>query len=113
MEAKEFWARVKTLLKEKGISQKQLSLDIGGSERSVEVWIAKDNVPDAFEAYKIAKILGVTVEYLVTGEYVVNDESARLMEEAQKMVLEAIEILQRPLPAHRRKELNLPSSSQQ
>lgn len=68
MDAKEFWARVKTLLKEKKISQKQLSLDIGCSERSIEIWIAKDNVPGVFEAYKIAQLLGVTVEYLVTGE---------------------------------------------
>lgn len=113
MEPKDFWARVKQLLKEKGITQKQLSKDIGCAERSVDIWIQKGNVPGVFEAYKIAKILGVTVEYLVTGEYVVNDESARLMEEVQKMALEAIEILQRPLPAHRRKELNLPSSSQQ
>lgn len=68
MEAKEFWARVKTLLKEKKITQKQLSLDIGCAERSVDIWIAKDNVPGVFEAYKIARILGVSVEYLVTGE---------------------------------------------
>lgn len=62
-----FWNNVKSLLKIYKITQKQLSGIINQPERTVENWIARNTIPDAVEAVKIAQAFGTTVEYLVTG----------------------------------------------
>lgn len=62
-----FWNNVKSLLKNYKITQKQLSVIINLPERTVETWIARNTIPDAVDAVKIAQALGTTVEYLVTG----------------------------------------------
>lgn len=63
-----FWNNVKSLLKNYKITQKQLSVIINLPERTVETWIARNTIPDAIEAVKIAQALNTTVEFLVTGE---------------------------------------------
>lgn len=63
-----FWNNVKTLLKNKKITQKQLSVLLDLPERTVETWISRNSIPDAETAVKIAAILGTSVEFLVTGQ---------------------------------------------
>ena len=65
----DFFERIDVLLKEKKISQKDLCCAVGIS--SVQVftnWKLRDSIPSADVAVKIARLLDVSVEYLVTGE---------------------------------------------
>lgn len=62
-----FWNNIKSLLKEKKITQKQFSVQLGLPERTIEIWIGRNTIPDAITSVKIAQSLGTTVEFLVTG----------------------------------------------
>ena len=68
MDAVSFWNRVKQLIKSNNTTQRGLSETIGLGARALEIKIGRKSAPDVFEAYKIAQALGVSVEYLVTGE---------------------------------------------
>lgn len=63
----DFWNHVKEELDYKGMSQKELASITKISYNTFQSWITKDRLPDAADSVKIAKVLGVSVEYLVTG----------------------------------------------
>ncbi|MGI5065577.1 helix-turn-helix domain-containing protein [Treponema putidum] len=63
----DFWIRVKDLIKEKNTTQDKIALQINERADNFSRWIQKDRLPDAEQTYKIANALGVSVEYLVTG----------------------------------------------
>ena len=63
----DFWQRVKYLLKDNNINQQDIADTLNMRADSFSKWIQKDRLPDAEETYKIAEALGVSVEYLVTG----------------------------------------------
>lgn len=63
-----FWDRVKALIKEKGLTQAQFAEQNGYAVNTFVGWISKNRSPDLDIAVNIAKQLGTTVEYLVTGE---------------------------------------------
>lgn len=66
----EFWKRVKFLLKDKNINQQDIAGTLDMRPDTFSKWVQKDRLPDAEETYKIAEALGVSVEYLVTGNEV-------------------------------------------
>ena len=66
----EFWQRIKSLLKDSNINQQDMAETLGMRADTFSKWIQKDRLPDAEETYKIAEALGVSVEYLVTGNEV-------------------------------------------
>ena len=68
MGTKEFWGRVNALIKKKNVTQVSLSISCGFNARRIQNLSGSDRWPDAVEAFKIAQILGTSVEYLVTGE---------------------------------------------
>lgn len=68
MTEENFWLRVKELLKKQGITQKELSKRLNLNDRAVECWVQKGNIPGVFDCYKISQILGVSIDYLLTGE---------------------------------------------
>ena len=68
MDAKTFWGNVKPLIKSQKITQQGLAEIIDVPFFTVQSWISKDRLPDVVSAYKIARALGVSVEYLVTGK---------------------------------------------
>jgi len=52
-----------------GLEQKELANKANMSLRNIENYLRENaSIPSADKAVKIAKVLGVTVEYLVTGE---------------------------------------------
>ena len=52
-----------------GLQQKELAHQTKINLRSIEKYLQKDgSIPSADRAVKIAQVLGVTVEYLVTGK---------------------------------------------
>jgi len=63
-----FWERVKKLIRAHKISQEKFSAYIGISFNTLKTWLKFNRIPDAYTAHDIAVSLGVSVEYLVTGE---------------------------------------------
>lgn len=65
-----FWDRVDTLLENKGMSRKELaaeaSFDVSGIGKGKSKKL--NSSPSADIAVRIARVLGTTVEYLVSGE---------------------------------------------
>ena len=62
-----FWKKVKKRLPPE-LNQTWLCDEIGVSTGTMSSWITHDRIPKADVAVKIAKALGVSVEYLVTNE---------------------------------------------
>lgn len=86
-----FWDNIKVLIKQANTTQRGLSSTCELSPRAIETWIAAGQLPDVFQAYKIAQALGVSVEYLVTGqEPAVTDKYKTAIQEI-KAVLNALE----------------------
>ena len=63
-----FWENVDEELKFKGLTRTYLAQKAGFSLTNIGKGIQLGSTPSADTAVKIAKVLGVTVEYLVTGE---------------------------------------------
>lgn len=75
MDTSIFWDNIKTLIKQSNTTQRGLAVKCGFSPRSIETWIASNQLPDAFQTYKIAQNLGVSIEYLITGQNADNKET--------------------------------------
>ena len=96
----QFSERLERLLKNKNMQKKELADKCGISSNGISTWKVTGSYPRADIAVKIAKVLGVSVEYLVTGklpniEY--NDGLAytvsRLPEKKRKFIKTMIESL--------------------
>jgi len=71
----DFWRRVDEELDYKGLNRTYLAKECGFSLTNIGQGIKLGSTPSAETAVKIAKVLDVSVEYLVTG-----NESPRRME---------------------------------
>lgn len=67
MDIEEFWAKTNSLIKERKTTQRAVSKTCGLAERRIETMVSTKRLPNIFIGCHIAKALGVTVEYLVTG----------------------------------------------
>ena len=78
--------RIKNLCKTKGISQIELCNICNINLHSHRGRITRNIAPDVFDTLKIARFLGTSVEYLVTGEDTnpLADENSRLKNKIQK-----------------------------
>lgn len=63
-----FAESVSTLLELKNLRKSDIVNTLGISDSTVRSWWGKDSLPSIEVGYKVAKYLGVTVEYLLTGE---------------------------------------------
>lgn len=68
-----FWDRVKAEVKRQNTTLEWLALKTDISKRTLYGWIAKGVLPRVDEAYLISSALGVSMEFLVTGEVTVSD----------------------------------------
>ena len=66
--AVEFWKRTNKLIKDKNSKQENIAQECDIPYQTFRSWVTRQTFPDALQAYKIAQALGVSVEYLVTGE---------------------------------------------
>jgi transcriptional regulator with XRE-family HTH domain len=76
-----FGENLKQELTYTGMLKKELAAVSGVHKRAIDTYVrTKSSMPPADAAVKIAKALGVTVEYLVTGKEssIKNDEISRL-----------------------------------
>ena len=67
MDTKAFWNRVKKLLKEKNITQIEAAKACDFSVYTFRGRMAKEINPPICDALKIARLLGVSLDYLVSG----------------------------------------------
>ena len=68
MTIESFWRRVRQLAKTQKKSLEDLAKKIGIPRSTFFEWIKFGRLPDAFTTYNIAMVLGVSVEYLITGK---------------------------------------------
>ena len=64
----EFWNRVSDFVKSSGKTQKQFSLDCGLAERRIESLHNGKRLPVPEELLDIARVMEVSVDYLLTGK---------------------------------------------
>ena len=72
----EFWERVEELRKTLGMTQREMSIESGFIKTKVEAWMARNPqpIPKGSDCVALARTLGTSVEYLVTGEEIDDDE---------------------------------------
>ena len=76
-----FRENLKLELDYRGIMVKELASHTGISRHTLDNYLnLRERIPTADVAVKIAKVLGVTVEYLVTGEESLPDNTAKNQE---------------------------------
>ena len=68
MDINNFWKRVKDLLKAHKISLAKFAEYVNIPESTFYSWLHFSRSPEVITAYNIANALGVSVEYLITGE---------------------------------------------
>ena len=64
----EFWNRIKIMIKKEKLTQESFAEKCNIKPATLQSWITRQRLPDAFDTYKIAQALNTTVEYLVTGK---------------------------------------------
>jgi transcriptional regulator with XRE-family HTH domain len=69
-----FWKNVENELEYQNISRKDLAQRAGFAVSGISLGISNDSVPSADVAVRIAKVLNVSVEYLVTGKNTKNEK---------------------------------------
>lgn len=74
-----FWDNVRLLLSQQKILQKDFAEQMGYNVSTLKNQMTRNISPDVYTAVKIAKALGTSVEFLVTGEES-NKDSAELKE---------------------------------
>ncbi len=80
-----FYERLERLLKDKNMQQKELADICGISSNGISTWKVTGSYPRADIAVKLAAALGVTVEYLITGELPGIDNSDNLVYTVSKL----------------------------
>lgn len=89
-----FYERIEKLIKQKNISQKDLSVYLELSTPQIFAnWKQRGSIPPADTAVKIADFLDTSVEFLVTGQE--KDIYKQKYDELRELVDESIERLQR------------------
>lgn len=88
-----FSERLENLLIEKNIKRTALASDIGILNQSISDWKRRNTIPSADIVLKIANYLGVSMEYLITGEDH-NSTNAKLFEQLPEEELQKYKIVQ-------------------
>jgi len=64
----DFWGRVKSVASERGVTQRELSRQSTGIDAAIANWSTKHRWPDPPALARMADMLNVTMEYLITGK---------------------------------------------
>lgn len=73
-ECNAFWKRVNKLIKQNHTKQEKIAADCGINYQTFRGWVVHQKYPDAKQAVLIAECLGTTVEYLVTGKEILDED---------------------------------------
>jgi transcriptional regulator with XRE-family HTH domain len=63
----DFWSRLKSEIKAKNTTQEWIARQIGVPFGTFRKWMTRKTYPNLKEGIEIAKLLGTSAEYLVTG----------------------------------------------
>ena len=63
-----FWERAKPLIKAHNLTQREFADHLGISYFTLRGWIHHKRIPELSAAYDIALVLGVTLDYLISGK---------------------------------------------
>ena len=86
-----FWETVDFEREYKNLSRKELAYEAGFSLNCISTGIARGSIPAADVAYRIAKVLGVSVEYLLLGG---DSQTIQSSQETQKTKINS-EVIER------------------
>jgi transcriptional regulator with XRE-family HTH domain len=86
-ETEAFYSCIKQQIKKKNTTQGKVAKACGISLGTFKGWMAKDIYPTVLDAYNIARVLGVSVEYLLTGK----DRQAERNEKRVKIVRDLLD----------------------
>ena len=92
MNNKMFWNRVKSLIKEKGLTQQEASKACNIPFSTFRNWMARNLNPPLLYAHRISKYLGVSLEYLISGSgkdivSKTNEEMLIMLKEMERKIL--------------------------
>lgn len=82
------------LRKQKGISQVQLSQNLGVSRQAISKWETDQSVPDMRNLIQLAELFGTELEYLTTGVHPVYEEPpviVNVVEKVDKVIEKVVE----------------------
>ena len=94
MKINAFWHRVKTLIKEKAVTQDTAARAVGLSPNTFRAWMSKNRIPPLSFACKFARYFDVSLEYLVNGKVtrktgqIDNEEILILLKDVNKKLTE-------------------------
>ena len=98
-------SRISKYHKEKGMTQEELASRLGVSSQAVSKWENDQSCPDISLLPRLAKLLDVTVDELLTG----NSDEVRMVPQGQRKSLEELTLRVRVLSADGDKvKVNLP-----
>ena len=63
-----FWQRIKSLLKEKGLTQETAAKACHIPYNTFRKWVSRKMIPPLNYAYRLSTFLGVSLEYLISGQ---------------------------------------------
>lgn len=74
-----FSSRFSLLIRESGITQSEIAKKIGVSQAAVNFYKTGKNMPGGEELFKISKLFGVSIDWLITGVESLSEDSATQM----------------------------------
>jgi len=92
MNVRNFWNRVKIRIKEKAITQEVVAKACNIPFTTFRNWMSKNMIPPLNHAHSISKYLGVSLEYLISGQgkddvSKTNNEVISLLEQAKEKLI--------------------------
>jgi transcriptional regulator with XRE-family HTH domain len=64
----DFWDRLREKIKERGLTQYRIAKKLNVPVGTFKNWLSRQTYPDAQKIVEIAKMLGTSAEYLMTGD---------------------------------------------
>lgn len=100
---KEISERIKKLMKEKKMTQKILAEKTDINQRTIASYVSENKLPGTEALYKISQVLGVSIEYLLTGETTkLNEKEKKLLEDYRNSPKNIQEIVDKTLALNKK-----------
>lgn len=88
-----FWKLTRELIAQKGLTQTGIARTLNIEVRTFQDWVYSKKLPDTESAKKIADFLGVSLDYLLTGE----TPEAIVLSESEKHLIDCYRKTPKPL----------------
>ena len=103
LERKKVNERLKKLIEKKGITRKELEEKTGIKKTAIHNYLVENKLPGTEALYKIAKVLGVSINYLLTGETTeLNEKEKKLLKDYRNSPKDVQEIVDKTLALNKK-----------